>query len=167
VLLTVGHGTSSTDELSDRLLAAEVDLLVDVRRFPGSRRHPHLSREALQEWLPVGYRWEERLGGRRPLPDGSPDVALRNAAFRGYASHMRSAEFRDALSEVLASPVRTAVLCSETVWWRCHRRMVADAAVLLHGAEVQHLLGGRQSPHRPTDGVRVDGDQLVYDVVDP
>ena len=165
MLLTVGHGTSSTDELSERLRAAEVGLLVDVRRFPGSRRHPHLSREALQEWLPVAYRWEERLGGRRPLPEGSPDVALRNAAFRGYASHMRTPEFRDALHEVLASPVRTAVLCSETVWWRCHRRLVADAAVLLHATRVQHLLGGRQAPHRPTDGVRVDGDGLVYDVV--
>jgi uncharacterized protein (DUF488 family) len=142
-----------------------VDLLVDVRRFPGSRRHPHLSREALQEWLPVGYRWEERLGGRRPPPEDSPDVALRNAAFRGYASHMRGADFRDALEEVLASPARTAVMCSETVWWRCHRRLVADAAVLLHGSRVQHLLGGRQSPHRLTDGVRVVGDQLVYDVL--
>jgi len=144
-----------------------VDLLVDVRRFPGRRRHPHLSREALQEWLPIGYRWEERLGGRRALPEDSPDVALRNAAFRGDASQMRGADFRGALRELLASPVRTAVMCSETVWWRCHRRLVADAAVLLHGIRVQHLLGGRQSPQRLTDGVRVVGDQLVYDVVAP
>ena len=168
MLLTVGHGTATADELSERLHAAQVELLVDVRRFPGSRRHPHLSREALQEWLPVGYRWEERLGGRRALPEGSPDVALRNAAFRGYASWMRGQDFRAALVEVLGSPVRTAVMCSETVWWRCHRRLVADAAVLLHGTAVEHVMpGGRLAPHLPTDGVRVDGDQLVYDVVTP
>ena len=135
-----------------------------MRRFPGSRRHPHLFREALEEWVPVDYRWEERLGGRRPLVPDSPDVALRNASFRGYASWMRGPEFRGALAEVLAEPRRTAVLCSESVWWRCHRRMVADAAVLLHGVEVQHLMpDGRLVPHPPTAGVRVDGDVLVYD----
>ena len=139
-----------------------------MRRFPGSRRHPHLSREALQEWLPVGYRWEERLGGRRTLPESSPDVALRNAAFRGYASWMRGPDFRAALLEVLASPLRTAVMCSESVWWRCHRRLVADAAVLLHDVPVEHLMpDGRRTPHPPTDGVRVDGDTLVYDLVRP
>ena len=167
MLLTVGHGTSSAEELTDRLLAAEVELLVDVRRFPGSRRHPHLSREAVEQWLPaagVGYRWEERLGGRRPVAPDSPDVALRNAAFRGYAAWMRTDDFRAALDEALADPSRTAVMCSESVWWRCHRRMVADAAVLLHGAEVLHLMpDGRLTPHAPTDGVRRDGDQLVYD----
>jgi uncharacterized protein (DUF488 family) len=163
----VGHGTASEDELSDRLTRAGVELLVDVRRFPASRRHPHLSREAVEGWLPragVAYRWEERLGGRRPLPADSPDVALRNASFRGYATWMRTDAFRTALTEVLAAPERTAVLCSESVWWRCHRRMVADAAVLLHGAEVLHLMpDGRLTAHPLTDGVRRDGDDLVYD----
>ena len=163
-LLTVGHGTSTEDELSERLTGAGVELLVDVRRFPGSRRHPHLSREAIADWLPLPYRWEERLGGRRPLPPDSPDVALRNASFRGYASWMRTPDFRDALAEVLEEPRRSAVMCSESVWWRCHRRMVADAVVLLHEVDVLHLMpDGRLTPHRPTDGVRVDGDRLVYD----
>ena len=164
----MGHGTATERELAARLTDAGVGLLVDVRRFPGSRRHPHLSREAVAEWLPdagVAYRWEERLGGRRPLAPDSPDVALRNAAFRGYAGWMRSDAFRAALAEVLAEPRRTAVMCSESVWWRCHRRMVADAAVLLHGVEVHHLMpDGRLTPHAPTDGVRRDGDRLVYDV---
>ena len=165
-LLTVGHGTATAEQLSDRLLGAEVALLVDVRRFPGSRRHPHLSREAVPDWLPVDYRWEERLGGRRPLVPDSPDVALRNASFRGYAAWMRTPEFGGALREVLAEPRRTAVMCSESVWWRCHRRMVADCAALLHDVEVLHLMpDGRLTPHRPTDGVRVAGDELVYDVV--
>ena len=164
MLLTVGHGTSTADELGQRLLDAGVALLVDVRRFPGSRRHPHLSREAVQEWCPVPYRWEERLGGRRPLVPDSPDTALRNASFRGYASWMRGPDFVTALRDVLDGPDRTAVMCSESVWWRCHRRMVADAAVLLHDAEVRHLMpDGRLTAHPPTDGVRVDGDVLVYD----
>ena len=166
-LLTVGHGTATESELGSRLTAAGVELLVDVRRFPGSRRHPHLSREAVHDWLPragVGYRWEERLGGRRPVPPDSPDVALRNASFRGYAAWMRTPDFGAALDEVLAGPQRTAVMCSESVWWRCHRRMVADAAVLLHGVEVLHLMpDGRLAPHAPTDGVRRAGDALRYD----
>jgi uncharacterized protein (DUF488 family) len=165
-LLTVGHGTATPEELSARLVAARVELLVDVRRFPGSRRHPHLSREGIAEWVPVDYRWEERLGGRRPLPPDSPDVALRNASFRGYASWMRGADFRAALEQVLAEPRRSAVMCSESVWWRCHRRMVADAAALLHDVEVLHLMpDGRLTPHPPTDGVRVAGDSLVYDEI--
>ena len=166
VLLTVGHGTATAEQLSARLTGAGVELLVDVRRFPGSRRHPHLSREAIVDWLPVAYRWEERLGGRRPLPPESPDVALRNTAFRGYAAWMRTPDFVAALREVLDEPRRTAVLCSESVWWRCHRRMVADATALLHGVEVQHLMpDGRLTLHPPTDGVRVAGDALVYDGV--
>ena len=164
VLLTVGHGTATSQELADRLTGAGVELLVDVRRFPGSRRHPHLSRVALAESLPVDYRWEERLGGRRPVAPDSPDASLRNASFRGYAQWMRGPEFRAALTEVLAEPRRTAVMCSESVWWRCHRRMVADAAMLLHDVEVLHLMpDGRLSLHPATDGVRVAGDVLVYD----
>ncbi len=162
-LLTVGHGTATREQLAGRLTGAGVELLVDVRRFPGSRRHPHLSQEAVQEWSPVPYRWEERLGGRRRLPPDSPDTSLRNASFRGYAAWMRTPDFRDALADVLASP-RPVVMCSESVWWRCHRRMIADAAALLHGVEVLHLMpDGRLTPHPPTDGVRVDVDCLVYD----
>ena len=163
----MGHGTATESELAARLTGAGVGLLVDVRRFPGSRRHPHLAREAVADWLlraGVAYRWEERLGGRRPVAPDSPDVALRNPSFRGYAAWMRTPEFRAALQDVLAAPERTAVLCSESVWWRCHRRMVADAAVLLHDVEVQHLMpDGRLTPHLPTDGVRRAGDHLVYD----
>jgi uncharacterized protein (DUF488 family) len=166
-LLTVGHGTATPEELAARLTGAGVQQLVDVRRFPGSRRHPHLSREAVAAWLPpagVAYRWEERLGGRRAVAPDSPDVALRNASFRGYAAWMRTDAFRAALLGVLGQQQLTAVMCSESVWWRCHRRMVADAAALLHDVEVLHLMpDGRLTPHPPTDGVRRDGGDLVYD----
>jgi uncharacterized protein (DUF488 family) len=148
--------------------------LVDVRTGPGSRRNPHLNRAELERWLPeagVGYRWEKRLGGFRKLPADSADPvhqvdrALRNKSFRAYAGHMRTPEFVLALAGVLgeAARHRTAVMCSETVWWRCHRRLVADAAQLLHGADVRHLMPGGPAVHRPTEGVRVAGDVLVYD----
>ena len=170
-LFSVGHGTASETELLDRLALGGVRRLVDVRTAPGSRRHPHLGRDRLEQWLPdagVDYRWEPRLGGfRRPAPD-SPDVVWRNDSFRGYAGHLRTDEARTALSALLADGAEapTAFLCSETVWWRCHRRLVADALLLLHAVPVQHLMPGRVSAHRPTPGARVTPDGLVYDDVD-
>lgn len=169
-LLTVGHGTLAAGELSDLLHRHGVALVVDVRSYPGSRRHPHVGREQMARRLPesgVDYRWEPRLGGRRRVRPDSPNVALRNAAFRGYADHMAGVEFRAGLDAVLAEAAerRTAVMCSESVWWRCHRRLLADAAVLALGARVRHLMhDGRLVDHPVTDGARLEGDRVVYDV---
>ncbi len=169
-LVTVGHGTASRQEFGDLLIAAGVTHLVDVRRFPGSRRNPHLSREALGEWLPavgVSYQWEERLGGRRRLPADSPDVWWQVEAFRAYAGHMRTAEFRDAVAALGArlavSPV--AVMCSESVWWRCHRRLIADFATAACGIAVRHLAhDGRFTEHVVAAGARLTPDgSLIYD----
>ena len=116
----------------------------------------------------IGYRWEQRLGGFRKLPADSPDTALRNDSFRAYAAYMRTAGFAAALAEVLAEAAerRTAIMCSETVWWRCHRRLIADHALLLDGAKPVHLMrAGRMTTHQRTGGVRVAEDQLIYDVV--
>jgi uncharacterized protein (DUF488 family) len=169
-LLTVGHGTASAEELAALLTRAGVERVVDVRTAPGSRRHPQFRREAMAGWLPaagVAYRWEPELGGwRRPDP-ASVNHALRHPAFRGYADHMRTPPFWVALDRLLAeaADAPTAALCSETLWWRCHRRLLADAAALARGAEVVHLdHRGHLEPHRPTDGVRRDGDLLAYDV---
>jgi uncharacterized protein (DUF488 family) len=169
-LLTFGHGTATADELVALLKGAGAERLVDVRTAPGSRRHPHVRREAMAGWLGeagVGYRWEPELGGfRRPDP-GSVNTALRHPAFRGYADYMRTPPFWVALDRLLAEAAAapTTAMCSETLWWRCHRRLLADAAVLVRGAEVLHLdHRGRLEPHRPTDGVRRDGDLLVYDL---
>ncbi|PZS21405.1 MAG: DNA repair protein [Acidimicrobiales bacterium] len=116
---------------------------------------------------PFERRWEPDLGGwRRPRPD-SIHTALRNPSFRGYADYMDSAEFSDALDGVLGEVTErsTTVMCSETLWWRCHRRLVADAAVLTRGAEVQHLgHDGRLSPHRITDGARLADGRIRYDM---
>lgn len=173
-LLTVGHGTATSDELGSRLRDAGVVSLVDIRIGPGSRRQPHVNRAALVEWLPsygVAYHWEQRLGGFRPLPAGSPDTALRNESFRGYAAWMRTPEFNAAVDELLgaAATESTVVMCSESVWWRCHRRLVADFVQLARGAPVGHLMpDGRRTPHPPTDGVRLRPDGLlVYDVGSP
>ena len=171
-LLTVGHGRAGPDELPALLAAAGVELVVDIRRFPGSRASPHLARDALADRLPrdgVAYRWEERLGGRRSLPRDvpSPDTWWTVPAFRAYAGYTRTPEFRTALAELLgeAARLRVSVMCSESVWWRCHRRLVADVAVLAHGVDVQHLMpDGSLRPHRPAEGARLTDDgELVWD----
>jgi uncharacterized protein (DUF488 family) len=169
-LFTIGHGTATAQELAALLEGAGVERLVDVRTAPGSRRHPQFRREAMAGWLAeagVAYRWEPDLGGfRRPDPD-SVNQALRHPAFRGYADHMRGPRFWAALDRLLAEADtgRTTAMCSETLWWRCHRRLLADAAVLARGAEVLHLdHRGGQERHRPTEGVRRDGDLLAYDL---
>lgn len=174
MLHTGGHGTADRAELLARLRDGGVERVVDVRRFPGSRRQPDVRREALEEWLPgagIGYRWDPRLGGRRTLPKGAPveDPWWTVEAFRAYATHTRSEEFAagwaDLRADAAARPV--AVLCSESVWWRCHRRLVADVAVLAAGLAVTHLLpGGRRSAHVPSAGARVREDgQLVWDAL--
>ena len=171
ILITVGHGASSEEDFRDLLQSAEVASVVDVRIGPGSRKHPHFGKDRLEEWLPaagIAYRWEQRLGGFRKLPEDSPDTALRNGSFRAYAAYMRTAGFAAALAEVLAEAAerRTAIMCSETVWWRCHRRLIADHALLLDGAKPVHLMrAGRMTTHQRTGGVRVAEDQLIYDVV--
>ena len=147
MIFTVGHSTRAQDELIAILREAGVELLVDVRRFPGSRRHPQFGREALRAGLAaagIAYRHEPDLGGRRePRPD-SPNTAWRVAGFRGYADHMASAEFRAALERLIAPPdTPTAVMCAEAVPWKCHRQLIADA-LAARGAEVVHLLGPGQ-----------------------
>ncbi len=170
VVVTVGHGTLEAAPFVELVRGAGVGLVVDVRAYPGSRRVPHFARAALEEWLPaagVDYRWEPRLGGRRRGVPGSKHVALTQAAFRAYADHMESDEFRFGLAGVLddATSARAAVMCSESVWWRCHRRLIADNLVLLQGAGVEHLFhDGRLQAHVPMPAARVDGDHLVYDV---
>ena len=173
-LLTVGHGTMSADGLAELLVGAGVELVVDVRSAPGSRRHPQFGRAALEMWLPdagVCYRWEPDLGGFRRASPSSPNVALRHPSFRGYADYMSTDRFKEALMRVLDDTCRqvVTVMCAETLWWRCHRRLIADAASLCFGAEVRHLgHDGRLSAHRLTEGVRVDDrGGLVYDAEPP
>jgi uncharacterized protein (DUF488 family) len=170
-LVTVGHGTLGPDELRTLLVSAGVERVVDVRRFPGSRTSPHVARAILEQWLPAGgvdYRWEERLGGRRALPKDAPvaDTWWTVAAFRAYAAYTRTPEFAAGLASVLADAAahRVAVMCSESVWWRCHRRLIADVVLLAHELPVEHLMpSGQLRPHVASDGARRSGHQLVWD----
>jgi uncharacterized protein (DUF488 family) len=182
-LLTVGHGPDGRDQLGKRLGGAGVRLVVDVRRFPASRTNPDVATDALAAWLPaigIGYRWDERLGGRRRLPAGARivDGWWTVAQFAAYAAYTRTPEFVAALNAVLADAdadadahadadaeadaAVVAVMCSESVWWRCHRRLIADVAVLAHGVRVQHLMpDGRLTQHRPAEGAVLGPDGLV------
>ena len=170
MLLTFGHGTASADRMTELLRGAGIAAVVDVRIAPGSRRHPHVARAELERWLPeagISYRWDKRLGGfRRPAPD-SPDVAWREDMFRGYAGYMRTADFLAATDALLAraSAQVTTVMCAESRWWRCHRRLIADFACAARGVPVRHLMhDGRLEEHRLSPGLRLrDGGLLVYD----
>lgn len=176
-LVTVGHGTLPQEAFAALLAETAIDRLTDVRTYPASRRNPQFRREAMAHWLPasgVHYRWEPRLGGRRRPVEDSPHVGLRDAGFRGYAEHMQTEEFKGALDELLAetSGATTAIMCAESVWWRCHRRLIADAAMLLHDVAVLHLFhDGRLTPHVPTEAARVERPlapgralRIMYDV---
>jgi len=170
MLLTYGHGTDSAERTVATLAGARAASLVDIRTAPGSRRNPQFVRAAMEEWLPeagIAYRWEKRLGGFRKPSAGNPDVAWREDMFRGYAEHMRSADFRAAIDAVLAEAESSQVvaMCSESLWWRCHRRLVADYVSVAREVEVRHLMhDGRLEPHRPSPGLRLrDDGLLVYD----
>ncbi|HEY2565611.1 MAG TPA: DUF488 domain-containing protein [Acidimicrobiales bacterium] len=169
-LLTVGHGTLEAEEFARVLHAAGAEVLIDVRTAPGSRRLPHFNQAEMKQWLPatgIGYEWERDLGGFRKTTASSPNTALRNVNFRGYADYMETPPFWAALTRVLAEAVRrkTVVMCSESLWWRCHRRLISDAAVLARQFPVDHVMrNGTQTPHQVTEGARLTEDGLVrYD----
>ena len=169
---TVGHGRRSLAELIGVVSAPGIEKIVDVRRFPASRRHPHFGRDELATTLPgheIAYEWwGDALGGRRAPAAHSRHPAWRNDAFQGYADHMDSDEFRQALDRLVDDillGIKLAVMCAETLWWRCHRRLIADALVV-RGVRVVHLLDVREThDHRLHDALRVGEDGYpVYDV---
>ena len=142
---TVGHSTRSPDEFLKLLIAYDIELVTDVRRFPGSRRLPHFASETLASDLPtagIAYRWLPSLGGRRRPDPHSLNVGWRHPAFRAYADHLESEEFAAGLFELmmLAHGLRTVIMCAEALWWRCHRRLIADVLTSL-GFPVVHIRG--------------------------
>jgi uncharacterized protein (DUF488 family) len=167
LIRTIGHSTRERDELVALLRAHRVDALADVRRFPGSKRLPHFNAEALGEALPaagIAYEHYPELGGRRSRLPGSPNGGWENAAFQGYADHMASEEFTRGIArlEAWAGERRVAVMCAEAPWWRCHRRLLADA-LLVRGWSVRHILGSERAPeHELTEFAQVDGERLTY-----
>ena len=170
-LYTIGHSTRTLDDLLALLEREGIRSLTDVRTFPGSRRYPHFNRETLAAALEarsIGYAHAPALGGRRRPRADSRNVAWRNEGFRGYADYMESDEFTGALDALLAAASRslTTVMCAEAVPWRCHRSLIADAA-LARGARVVHVLDARSAEHVLTSFARVEGDRVRYDTPEP
>ncbi len=168
VLSTIGHSTRSLEELIEALRAHQIQALVDIRAFPMSRRLPQFNRDSLEQTLPAAglrYVWMKALGGyRKKTLEESPNIALRNQSFRNYADYMLTPEFEQAAAELiaLAENSRTAYMCAERVYFRCHRMLVSDWLVA-HGHEVLHIDGaGPVRPHVLTAEGRIVKGRLIY-----
>ena len=166
---TIGHSTRGIEEFLSLFAESRIELVADVRSFPGSRRYPQYGKEALAASLAaqaIGYHWLPALGGRRRPAADSPNTAWRNASFRGYADYMSSPAFAQGLLELmeLATEARTAIMCSEAVWWRCHRSMIADA-LCARGTRVMHILDAKHTVLHPmTAPARIVNGALTYAV---
>jgi uncharacterized protein (DUF488 family) len=164
-IYTIGHSTRTLREFLLLLRQHDVTRLADIRRFPGSRRHPHFSDESLAAELPrfgIDYLHLEPLGGRRRPAKKSENGAWDSDQFRGYADHMATPEFHAAVDRLLDSDRLTAYMCAEAVPWRCHRNLLSDE-LLRRGLEVIHILGPEQTqPHQMNPMARVLDDRVVY-----
>jgi uncharacterized protein (DUF488 family) len=167
VVYTIGHSTRTLEELFAMLRAHGARTVIDVRRYPGSRRHPHLAKEPLSQALRdagIGYVHEPDLGGRRSPRPESPNDGWRSPQFRGYADHLATPAFATALARVLAHPdPPVALMCAEAVPWRCHRQLISDV-LALRGHDVRHILSvSRAEAHVPNEMARVTDDgSVVY-----
>ena len=164
---TVGHSTRSGEEFGEILRAHGIEVLVDVRSFPGSRRYPQFNRAALAESLVsigIDYKHEPRLGGRRTPRKDSHNTAWKNASFRAYADHVESEEFRQGVETLLelAASARVAVMCAEALWWRCHRSLIADY-LKAAGHTVIHIIDQTKAEEHPfTSAARIVDGKLSY-----
>ena len=164
---TVGHSTRTLDEFLALLAAHRIEAVADVRRYPGSRKYPQFNRDALQRSLEearIAYLPFPELGGRRRARPDSRNTAWRHEAFRGYADYMETEGFRAGIEQLLAlaGRKRTAVMCAEAVWWRCHRSLIADY-LKAEGARVEHIIGaGSPEPHPYTSAARLNNGRLSY-----
>jgi uncharacterized protein (DUF488 family) len=165
---SVGHSRLRADQLLGRLKAHGIATVIDVRAYPASRRFPWFAQAAMEAWLPaagIRYRHLPELGGRRRMPAAEVDsvAGWQHPAFRAYALHMQTAEFWRGLAAAQAEAERnpTALMCSEALWWRCHRRLVADALVC-QGWEVLHIATGSPIRHQLSPFARWDGRRLTY-----
>lgn len=164
---TIGHSTRSIEDFLSLLQAHGMELLVDVRTVPRSRRNPQFNRETLPETLAaqgIGYRHEPALGGLRKARADSPNLAWRNDSFRGYADYMQTAPFAQGVDRLIgtAAEQRTVIMCAESLPWQCHRSLVADA-LLARGVSARHILSAsRADVHRFTSFARVEGTKVWY-----
>jgi len=153
IIWTIGHSTHPADEFISLLTSFQISLVVDIRNYPGSKRFPHFNKEALQIALPqnnIQYLHSKDLGGRRNPVPGSVNTRWRNTAFRGYADYMDTAAFKKAVIELenIASEETTAYMCSEAVWWSCHRSLVSDY-LKIRDWKVMHIMGKGKATEHP------------------
>ncbi len=169
-VLTIGHSTHPLGRFLALLAQNDIEALVDIRRFPGSRKFPHFSQEKLASALQqagVEYHWLEALGGRRHKQQAdapSANLGLQNQGFRNYADYMLTDDFRDSMEKLLevARLKRTAIMCAEGLFWRCHRRLVSDFLVA-NGVTVQHIMpSGELRPHKLTTGAVIESGRVTY-----
>jgi uncharacterized protein (DUF488 family) len=166
-LWTIGHSTLAIEEFVRRLEEFQIKLLTDVRSFPGSRRYPHFNKERLRSSLAaagIEYVHLPELGGRRRARPDSINMAWRNESFRGYADYMETEGFQLGIAKLLkfAAHTRTAIMCAEALWWRCHRSLISDY-LKVEGNEVIHIIGGGKSePHPFTSAANIANGELSY-----
>lgn len=167
MIWTIGHSTRELGEFIYILKSFKIECIADIRSFPGSKRYPHFNKEALELSLPqnnIKYIHLRELGGRRKVKPDSINAGWRLAAFRGYADYMETSSFKEALQglERLGSAERIAYMCSEALWWRCHRALVSDC-LKLHGWTVLHIMGiGKTQAHTYTSPSRIVNGELLY-----
>jgi uncharacterized protein (DUF488 family) len=167
IIYTIGHSTRSEEEFIAILRSFKIQLLADVRTYPGSKRYPHFNKENLQRSLSeqqVVYRHFPGLGGRRKPVKDSKNTAWRNDAFRGYADYMEGGEFMNAIEDLqqLAAENKTVYMCSEAVWWRCHRSLISDY-LKAQGWVVLHIMGENKSEEHPyTSPAKIVDGKLSY-----
>jgi len=164
---TIGHSTRPLEEFLSMLHSFNIQLVADIRRFPGSRKFPQYNQEPLSASLSqnnIQYLNLKNLGGRRKAKPDSKNTAWRNAAFRGYADYMETDDFKERITELerIGLKQRTAYMCSEAVWWRCHRSMVSDY-LKARGWNVMHIMGiGKEEIHPYTAAARIVNGKLSY-----
>ncbi len=165
---TIGHSTHSFEEFVEMLQSFGIEAIADVRNYPGSRRYPHFNKDQLELTLPankIQYTHLKDLGGRRKAQPDSKNTAWRHVAFRGYADYMETSSFEHGVEQLLgiAPKYHTAYMCSEAVWWRCHRAMISDY-LKLKGWEVLHILSAKKSEEHPyTSPARIVNGKLSYE----
>jgi len=164
---TIGHSTRTLEHFVEMLRSFNIELLVDIRSFPGSRRVPQFNKENLEQSMPengIDYMHLKLLGGRRPVHKDSKNTGWKHPAFRGYADYMETADFKKGIEELesVATKQRTAYMCSEAVWWSCHRSMVSDY-LKLNGWVVYHIMeNGKATEHTYTQPAKIIGGKLFY-----
>lgn len=166
-LWTIGHSNRSIEQFLELLKGQQIQLLADVRRFPGSRRQPHFNSENLPKSLAdagIAYAHFPELGGRRKTSPDSPNTVWRNEAFRGYADFMMTPEFRTGIDRLLklAGEKRTAVMCAEALWWQCHRSLIADYLKAAGHAVFHIMAAGKVEEHPFTTAARIVNGKLTY-----